>query len=431
MDITGSTNIKSFNKGQSYKGLRENHFDNEDRLEKGISKDSELEELNKHYRFYPLSYESREKQIQEYNNKPSQRKNKSRQYADLSDYVEKKRQHKRVNKDFHGLEYMMVSKVGSMESWESVVNQFKEHGVSEKETLECLNGAFHQYCMDFNETYGKHGLYIIEADTNLDEMGSPHIHSRVALVRNLKNGLPDTNLANALKSAYGKANNKELMERFRLDLDNSLIDLSSQALVELSHEKGFDFEGLGLIRTKAEEKGLTHNAYIERQELKREQERVQSQAKKLMLKEQSLLVREDKLKDKEDELEDREIKLNRREDNIKATEASISSSKALLDQREVEVALREEEALKTQNMASEKLREAEEREEEAKELLQDAKILNKGFPEYLKSKTKAGHDFIDKVVSDYKSIETRRSRLLQQGDTHLKQQKQNDRQLGD
>lgn len=278
MNVTGSTNIKSFSKGQSYKGLRENHFDVEDRLGKGVSKDESLEKLNKHFEFYEMNYEEREKQIEEYNNKPSQKKNKSRQYVDLDDYVEKRRQSKKVSKDFHGLEFMMVSKVGSMDSWREVVDRFKKHGVSEEETLACLNKAFHEHCVGFNETYAKHGLYIVEADTNLDEKGAPHVHSRLALVRSLKNGLPDTNLANALKSAYGKANNKELMERFRFDLDDSLVSLSSQALKELAHEHHFAFEGLHLMRTEAEEKGLTHRAYIERQELKRQQDELKARA---------------------------------------------------------------------------------------------------------------------------------------------------------
>lgn len=278
MDITGSTNIKSFSKGESYKGLKDNHFDVEDRLEKGISKDESLEKLNKHFEFYTVDYKSREKQIEEYNSKPSQLKNKSRRYDSLQDYVEKRRQGKKVTKKFHGLEFMMVSKVGSMDSWKDVVDRFESHGVSEGETLSCLNDAFYKYCEKFNEKYGKHGLYIAESNTNLDEKGAPHVHSRLVLVRTLKNGLPDTNIANALKSAYGSGNNKELMERFRFDLDDSLVRLSSHALKDLAREHSFNFEGLNLIRTEAEEKGLTHRAYIERQELKRKQAKAQEEA---------------------------------------------------------------------------------------------------------------------------------------------------------
>lgn len=282
MDITGSTNIKSFSKGESYKGLKDNHFDVEDRLEKGISKDESLEKLNKYFEFYTVDYKSREKQIEEYNSKPSQLKNKSRRYDSLQDYVEKRRQGKKVTKKFHGLEFMMVSKVGSMDSWKGVVDRFESHGVSEGETLSCLNDAFYKYCEKFNEKYGKHGLYIAESNTNLDEKGAPHVHSRLVLVRTLKNGLPDTNIANALKSAYGSGNNKELMERFRFDLDDSLVRLSSHALKDLAREHNFNFEGLNLIRTEAEEKGLTHRAYIERQELKRKQAQAQEEADKIL-----------------------------------------------------------------------------------------------------------------------------------------------------
>ncbi len=271
MQITGSTNIKSFNKGRSYDGLRKNHFNLKDRERKGISKNKNFKNLNQHYSFTNYKdelddiYKQLEKDIEEYNNKPSQKKHKSRQYKDLDDYVEKRKSHKRINKDFHGLEYMMISKLGSMESWQQVVDEFKSHNVSEEDTLNCLNDAFNKYAKNFNNSFQSHGLTMIEYDTNLDEIGAPHMHSRIFLSRKLKNGLPDTNLSNALKSKYGeKLNNRELMEKFRFDLDNSLVEHSNVALKKLAHEKGFEYEGLELIRLKSEEVGLTHKAYIEK-----------------------------------------------------------------------------------------------------------------------------------------------------------------------
>lgn len=122
MQITSSTNIKSFNKGRSYDGLRKNHFNLKDRERKGISKNKNFKKLNQHYSFTNYKdelddiYEKLENDIIEYNGKKSQLINKSRRHKDLADYVEKRRSQKRVNKDFHGLEYMMISKLGSMES---------------------------------------------------------------------------------------------------------------------------------------------------------------------------------------------------------------------------------------------------------------------------------------------------------------------------
>lgn len=344
MDITASTNIKSFNKGQSYNSLKQNHFDLKDREEKGISKNKDFEKLNQS-RYFPAYqkeleeiYEKLENDIIEYNGKKSQLINKSRQYKNLDDYVEKRRTRKRVNKDFHGLEFMMVSKLGSMESWQQVVDEFKSHNVSEADTLNCLNKAFYEYSQDFNDSFRPYGLTMIERDTNLDEMGAPHMHSRLFLNRTLKSGLPDTNLANVLKDKYeGKHNNKELMELFRLELDNSLVDKSSQALKDLAHEKGFEFEGLNMIRLKSEEKGLTHNAYKEKQEIKRQKRELQSQQEKLQSQEKELTQRSKALDDRE---------------------ASITSREDSLDFREAKVLLNEEDDLKRRKRTSEGLQKA-------------------------------------------------------------------------
>lgn len=79
MQITGSTNIKSFNKGRSYDGLRKNHFNLKDRERKGISKNKNFKKLNQHYSFTNYKdelddiYKQLEKDIEEYNNKPSQK----------------------------------------------------------------------------------------------------------------------------------------------------------------------------------------------------------------------------------------------------------------------------------------------------------------------------------------------------------------------
>ena len=336
MQITGSTNIKSFNKGQSYKQLRKNHFNLKDRERKGISKNKNFKKLNQHYSFTNYKdelddiYKQLEKDIEEYNNKPSQKKHKSRRHKDLADYVEKRRSQKRVNKDFHGLEYMMISKLGSMESWQQVVDEFKSHNVSEEDTLNCLNDAFNKYAKNFNNSFQSHGLTMIEYDTNLDEMGAPHMHSRIFLNRKLKNGLPDTNLSNALKSKYGEElNNRELMEKFRFDLDNSLVEHSNVALKKLAHEKGFEYEGLELIRLKSEEVGLTHRAYIEKKERERRQKKLDERKKELDKREKDLNERENQIQSQEKE--------------IQSQKEDLKAQKALLDKRKVEISQREKE----------------------------------------------------------------------------------------
>ena len=376
MDITGSTNIKSFNKGQSYKQLKDKHFDTKDREEKGISKNKEFEKLNQHFgselveKNVEAIYERLEKSIEEYNNKPSQKKHKSRQYKNLDDYVEKRKSHKRINKDFHGLEFMMVSKLGSMESWQQVVNEFEKHNVSEEDTLNCLNRAFADYFMDFNKSFSSHGLMMIEADTNLDEIGAPHMHSRIFLSRKLKNGLPDTNLSNALKSKYGEElNNRELMEKFRFDLDNSLVERSNVALKKLAKERGFEFEDLNLVRLEAEEVGLTHNAYKQRQERKRQQEELDKQ-------QETLNTREQKLDERENQIQSQEKELAQRGKALDTRESSISSRKALLDKRDTEISLRDKDSLKKHERASELLQEVEASLDNAKRLEKELKKIN-------------------------------------------------------
>lgn len=375
MDITASTNIKSFNKGQSYKQLKDKHFDT-NREEKGISKNKEFEKLNKHLFSKKMEknveeiYEQLEKDIQEYNKKPSQKKHKSRQYKDLDDYVEKRKSHKRVNKDFHGLEFMMVSKLGSMESWQQVVEEFEKHNVSEEDTLNCLNRAFYEYFIDFNKSFRPHGLMIIEANTNLDEMGAPHMHANVFLNRKLKNGLPDTNLSNALKSKYGEElNNRELMEKFRFDLDNLIVERSNVALKKLAKERGFEYEDLNLIRLEAEEVGLTHNAYKQKQERKRQQ-------KELDEREQKLNERENQIQAQEKDIKAQKQEIQSQKQDLKAREDAVASREALLDKRDTEISLRDKDSLKKHDRASELLQEVEASLDNAKRLEKELKKIN-------------------------------------------------------
>ena len=343
MRVTGSINIKALGGRQSYRGLRNNHF-LIDRKGKGISKRGELTKLNKHI---PLRIIERvdanldalvEERLMAYNARPAQKRNKSRQIKDQSALVDKKQANKNANPDFNGLEYLMVAKVGDMESWEQVLELFRSHGVSEEETLDCLNDSFKHYFVWFNRTYYGHdtdsGLYgddpgicILEMDTNLDEKGAPHAHYRVRLTGTASNGLPETNFAAALKGKYGdKITTKKLLSRFREDCDTALIDKASEQLISLAKSKGFEFEGLQLTRKKAERTGLDHDRYVADMQ---EQARIEE--------------REKSLSEREKALDEREESLNERSKALDEKEEGLVSRFRRLDERELDIAPKEQE----------------------------------------------------------------------------------------
>lgn len=442
MDITASTNIKSFNKGQSYKQLKDKHF-NINREEKGISKNKEFKKLNQHLFSKKMEknveeiYEQLEKDIQEYNEKPSQKKHKSRQYKNLDDYIEKRKSHKRVNKDFHGLEYMMVSKLGSMESWQKVVNEFEKHNVSEEDTLNCLNRAFYEYLMDFNKSFRPHGLMIIEANTNLDEMGAPHMHANVFLNRKLKNGLPDTNLSNALKSKYGeKLSNRELMEKFRFDLDNSIVERSNVALKKLAKERGFEYEDLNLVRLEAEEVGLTHNAYKQKKERERQQKELDEREQKLNERENQIQAQEKDIKAQKQEIQSQKQELDQRDKKLNARESSISSREALLDKRDTEISLRDKDSLKKHERESEALKEIEDTLKSAKALFDFGNVyvenLKKRFFDFdMDLVDYISEPFYEKAPNSYNTIQKRAAKYRENVDmeTFTKERNQHTKKI--
>lgn len=92
-----------------------------------------------------------------------------------------------------------------------------------------------------------------------------------------------------------------------------------------------------MIRLKSEEKGLTHNAYKEKQEIKRQKRELQSQQEKLQSQEKELTQRSKALDDRE---------------------ASITSREDSLDFREAKVLLNEEDDLKRRKRTSEGLQKA-------------------------------------------------------------------------
>lgn len=287
MHITGSSNIQSFKKGHSFKGLREHHLEANDRARK-VAKRADLVGLNKKYKYgnYDEIVAEWNGMIEEYNKKPSQRKNKGRRFESIEDYVEKKQSHKLANPDFHGVDFMMVSKLGNMEDWNNLVELFASHGVSEEETLACLNEGFYEFGRSFNEMF--EGVFkCVEMHTNLDELGAPHCHMHVCSVSVNDKGLPETNVSSMLKKVYGNKYNKEMMSLFRENVDGKLVETLGSSLCDLAQSKGFDFGGLQLVRLKAEQVGLSHERYIQEQVIKsgiKERERALEEKEKAFLK---------------------------------------------------------------------------------------------------------------------------------------------------
>ena len=316
MNITGSSHIKSFTKGHSFKGLRQRHLEVSDRGKK-VAKRPELVGLNKKYiyRDYDEIVNEWNGLIEEYNMKPSQRKNKSRRLENIQEYVDKKQSHKTVNVDFNGVDFMMVSKLGNMEDWSNVVELFASHGVSEEETLECLNDGFDTFTKAFNERF-KGVLECVEMHTNLDELGSPHCHMHVCSTSLNDKGLPETNMSNMLKKVYGNKYNKEMMSLFREEVDSELVNTLGSSLCDLAQSKGFEFSGLQLVRLEAENVGLTHERYVEEQMVK-----------------SNIKEREEALNEREKELNKREEFLNNREGYLNRFEESLYKSKDDLNER--------------------------------------------------------------------------------------------------
>lgn len=316
MNITVSTHLQSMKAGQSYSRFRELHFETSDRYEKSISKDKNLEKINKHIvmiedgEFEELTSEL-EEGIAQYNNLPSQRANKSRRYDSLNDYIHRKQSRKNVNPHFHGLEFMMVSKLGDMESWNEIKTLFEKNGVPEEIVLSRLNDAFENTADAFNDAYNDYGLGIMEIDTNLDEHGAPHFHAHVINFNIQDDNLLDTNISKVFQKKFKTKNSKEALSKFREDIDSVLISNSSYALKCLAKGNGFTFEGLDLVRTNPSVVGLKHEEYVsekKHEELERREERIKLQEKSLSDRESDLNSREYKLKDEKSRFETEKLK---------------------------------------------------------------------------------------------------------------------------
>lgn len=366
MDVTGSVHVRSLKPRESFKGLQDKHF-NVDRERKGIAKRAGLTSLNKYIDFPKTDLyveklrELDEQRLSAFNAKPSQAKNKARQYKDLSDLIERKQADKRANPDFNGTEYLMVAKVADMDAWNQIVELFGTHNVSEEDTLDVLNGAFDSYFKWFNKTFsnGKMSgneplITLLEGETNLDELGAPHAHYRVRLCGTTSTGLPETNFAKGLRRVYGDGlSNKALMSKFREDCDTALIGFASDELVALAKERGFEFDGLHLIRKKAERTGLDHDRYVE-------DARIEARIKEIEERERSLDNRESSLDSRESTVEKREEGLeglSEREEKIKDTEEVLRGKMRAFRVKEDEILERDKRSAQNALLWAQKVKE--------------------------------------------------------------------------
>ena len=314
--MTSSSNICSLKSSRGLTGLVNKHL-NDDVRDKLKNVRSELTDLNQRHMFWTEQgikewRDGMDDMVAEYNRKPSQRKNKSRQLRNIDEYTDKARakltrKGKPVKDDFYGTEFTMVSKLGNLYDWRELVERFEKCGISEREVLSSLNEAFIDHAEWFNEAFNDCGLVATQVFTNLDEVGAPHSHIHVVSTKvNEKTGLPVVNLGIMLRDKYGHTHNKINMNAFRNEVDEKLVECCSEQLVELARSHGLGFEGLTMVRTNAKQVGLAHERYVEEQIIK-------SQINERL---ESVSERERQLDAREENLSKRELALNEREQKV-------------------------------------------------------------------------------------------------------------------
>lgn len=413
MDVTGSVHVRSLKPRESFKGLQDKHF-NIDRERKGIAKRAGLTSLNKYIDFPKTDLyveklrELDEQRLSAFNAKPSQAKNKARQYKDLSDLIERKQADRRANPDFNGLEYLMVAKVADMDAWNQIVELFGTHNVSEEDTLDALNGAFDSYFKWFNKTFsnGKMSgneplITLLEGETNLDELGAPHAHYRVRLCGTTSTGLPETNFSKGLRRVYGDGHsNKALMSKFREDCDTALISFASDELVALAKERGFDFDGLHLIRKKAERTGLDHDRYVEDARIEARIKEIEERERSLDNRETSLDSRELTVEKREEDLEG----LSEREEKIKDTEEALRGKMRAFRVKEDEILERDKQSAQNASQWAEKVKESDTTMKHYLRWMTATDCLDDEDVEMLWTGYEKFQEFVERQGSNYESV---------------------------
>ena len=315
--MTSSSNIASLKSSRGLTGLVNKHL-NKDVRGKLKNVRSQFIDLNQHYMIWDENKveewrEGLQDKILEYNRKPSQRKNKSRQLRNVDEYVDKARakltrKGKPVKDDFYGTEFTMVSKLGNRDDWYELVERFEKAGISERDVLASMSEALVDHAEWFNEAFKECGLSATQVFTNVDEVGAPHSHIHVVSTKvNDKTGLPVVNLGIMLRDKYGHSHNKINMNAFRNEVDEKLVECCSERLVELAHSRGRNFEGLTMVRTNAKQVGLAHERYVEEQKIK---SKINEKLEHVSERERQLDAREENLSKRELAFSEREQRFN-------------------------------------------------------------------------------------------------------------------------
>ena len=186
--------------------------------------------------------------IDHYNEKPSQRQNKDRQFKSMDDYVNKKQSHKKVNSDLHGVEFIVLSKIGSSQIWDYIFSIFEKNGVCKDIVIDALYGGFDRYCKEFDKVFSNH-FKCIALRSGFHHIGMPCC---VVCIRSCmldkRSGFPVVNLLTILKSMYSDLHTHVLLSKFRNNIDAMIVNTIGDSLRSLANDHGFEFDEMQLSR---------------------------------------------------------------------------------------------------------------------------------------------------------------------------------------
>lgn len=204
--------------------------------------------FNKRYLDYDEIRKENEAMIKSYNEKPSQRKNKSRRFESMDDYVEKRQSHKKANPDFNGVEFIILSKIGDSQIWDYVFNIFEKQGVCKDIVIDALNDGFDCYCQEFDKFFSNHFKCIaLRSGFHYTNIPCCVICIRSCMFHE-RSGFPVTNLSTILTSMYGDLYNRVLLSTFRNDVDAMIVNAIDASLKSLANDYSFEFDGIQLLR---------------------------------------------------------------------------------------------------------------------------------------------------------------------------------------
>jgi hypothetical protein len=204
--------------------------------------------FNKRYLDYDEIRKENDAMIKSYNEKPGQRHNKDRRFESMDDYVEKRQSHKKVNSDFHGVEFIVLSKIGDSQIWDYIFNVFEKQGVCRDIVIDTLNDGFDRYCQKFDKFFSNHFKCIaLRSGFHYTNIPCCVICIRSCMLHE-RSGLPVTNLSTILTSMYGDLYTRALLSAFRNDVDAMIVNAIDNSLKDLANAHRFEFDGMQLLR---------------------------------------------------------------------------------------------------------------------------------------------------------------------------------------